>query len=121
VEDMPTVEISERTMKKLKAFAKVIDQVIGEELGGDSEYAEFVLNIGMEKMLQDIIPPHMAVEESWFKEHPDAKVLRDTIIVMFRINPEFVSEIIADILREGEIVRKEETERTRKKWQTYIV
>lgn len=118
---MPTVEISKETMKKLRAFTRVVNCTIERELESESKYAELVLDIGMERMLQDIIPPGTsAIEEFWAKGNSHAKVLRDSVVLMFRENPEFVSKFVVDTLKRGEMVRKEEAKKAKADWRSYI-
>lgn len=85
---MPTIEISENTHRKLMAFKKVIDVVIEKELPNESAYGEMVISIGLDRMLQDPLP----------KED----TLLWTMVGMFKKNPEFVCDFIAETLREGE-------------------
>ncbi|MBS7287312.1 MAG: hypothetical protein KIH01_00805 [Candidatus Freyarchaeota archaeon] len=78
---MVSVEVSEEVYKRLMALKRIVDVVLGETFKDDSEYAEFVLLAGIEKMLVDPLP--------------DDELLRKTIVAMFRENPEFVAEFIA--------------------------
>lgn len=92
------IRISEETYKKLMAFRKVIDAIIENKLANDGEYAEFVIGIGLEKMLQDPLP----------KE----EMLLKTMVAMFRENPEYVCDFIARTLEKGE----EEKRKTKEAW-----
>ena len=67
------IELSENTMRKLRAFRKVIDIVIGEKLESESAYVELVLCIGLERMLLDVLP--------------NEETLQKTMIAMFREKP----------------------------------
>ncbi|GAG78769.1 unnamed protein product, partial [marine sediment metagenome] len=51
---MGKIEISEETIKKINAFKKLINYVIGHELPKESDYIEMILIIGLDKMLQDL-------------------------------------------------------------------
>ena len=101
------IELSENIMRKLRAFRKVIDVVIGEQLESESAYVELVLYIGLERMLLDVLP--------------NEEMLQKTMIAMFRENPEFVSDFVARMLKRGEIIRSEEARAIEKKWRHYIV
>lgn len=89
---MVSVEVSEEVYRRLMALKKIVDVVLGETFKDDSEYAEFVLLAGIEKMLVDPLP--------------DDELLRKTIVAMFRENPEFVAEFIAKTI-EGNEARRE--------------
>ena len=101
------IELSENIMRKLRAFRKVVDVVIGEQLESESAYVELVLYIGLERMLLDVLP--------------NEETLQKTMIAMFRENPEFVSDFVARMLKRGEIIRSEEARAIEKKWRHYIV
>lgn len=100
---MPDINISEETLTKLKAFSKVIDYILEENLGSDSDYAELVLSVGLERMLQDILPK----EETLLK----------TMALMFKKNSEFVSQFVVDTLKEGESA---EGKNAKDKWSPYM-
>ncbi len=85
---MVTVKISEETHRRLMALRMIVDVILGDTFKDESEYVEFVLLAGIEKMLVDPLP--------------DNELLRKTIIAMFRENPEFVAEFIAKTIRSGE-------------------
>jgi len=98
---MPEVEVSSETIKKIRAFKKVIDVIIGEELPSEADYVETILIIGLNKMVQDPLP----------KE----EMLLKTMVDMFNKNPEFVSEYMAEMFTRGE------GDEIRKMWFDYIV
>jgi len=105
---LPEISISDETYKKLKAFIKVIDAVLEEKLSDKvDDYAEFILSVGMEKMLQDPLP----------KE----EMLLKTMVAMFDKNPEFVSDFVAETLKRGAETRREkEIEEIKESWTRYI-
>ncbi len=92
------IRISDKTHKKLVTFRKVIDAVLEEKLTNDNEYVELVIDIGLERMLQDPLP----------KE----EMLLKTMVAMFRENPEYVCDFIARTLEKGE----EEKRKTKEVW-----
>ena len=104
---MPKVEISDETLKKIRAFKKVIDVLLEQTLPNESIYVELVLSIGLDKMLQDPLP----------KE----EMLLKTMVAMFEENPEFVSEFMANTLKKGALIEKEKEEDVKKNWKKYIV
>jgi len=104
---MVRVNISEELLRKVRAFKKVIDTVLGEELPSEEAYIELILTIGLEKMLQDPLP----------KE----EMLLKTMVAMFEENPEFVSDFISKTLRKGELIEKKREDELRKIWQRYVV
>lgn len=92
---MPKVEISKENLRKLKAFQKVIDYVLGEKLEKESDYAELVLSIGMDKMFEDLIPKD------------EKGLLSSTLIMMFNENPEFVADFFVGKCKKGEEINEE--------------
>ena len=104
---MVKIEISEELLMRIRAFKKVVDTVLGEPLPGEGDYIELVLVIGLERMLQDVLPKN--------------DILRNTMVLMFRENPEYVSDFISRVLKRGELIQKEEEERLRSVWRSYIV
>ena len=104
---MPKIEISDELYNRLKAFMKVIDAVLGEKISDKiDDYAALVLSIGLERMLLDPLP----------KE----EMLLKTIVEMFRRNPEFVCDFIAEMIEKGKRIREEEIRRTRETWELYF-
>ena len=103
---MPKIEISDNTERELKAFIKVIDAILEEKLGKGSDYAELVISVGIEKMLQDPLPKQ--------------EMLLKTVVKMFKQNPEFVSAFIAEALKKGEM-GAEELEKARNSWKFSLV
>jgi hypothetical protein len=55
---MLTIELSEEAGRKLKAFAKIMEVILGQEdvPKTESDRAELVISIGLERMLQDVLP-----------------------------------------------------------------
>lgn len=106
---MPKIEISDEVYRRLRAFVKVIDAVLEEKLSDRiDEYAELVLSIGLERMLQDPLP----------KE----EMLLKTMVEMFKENPEFVSNFIAEKLKAGKRMLEEEEKikKAKESWKQYI-
>ncbi|MBS7269688.1 MAG: hypothetical protein KIH10_12725 [Candidatus Freyarchaeota archaeon] len=99
---MPVIEVSDAVYRKFKAFMKVVDAVMGEEVGDETIYADFVLSMGIDKLLQDPLP--------------DDPILRSTMVSMFKKNPEFVAEFIAETLKEGQMGIEKQIEM----WKRYI-
>lgn len=102
---MPKIEISEDTYKKLKAFKRVIDVILEEKLK-ESVYAELVISIGLDRMLQDPLPQE--------------DMLLKTMVAMFKRNPEFVCDFVAEMLEKGEEVEKEKTKEVGDAWKMYL-
>jgi F0F1-type ATP synthase alpha subunit len=104
---MLRVELSEETMKKLRAFTKIMEVILGPEdmPETDAERTALVVSIGLERMLQDVLP----------KE----EMLLRTMTQMFNRNPEFVCEFISDTIRQGEKMEKEQADEVRKHWRLY--
>jgi len=103
---MPQVRISKDTMFKVRAFRKVIDAVIGEGPKEDSDYVEIIVQIGLERMLQDILP----------KEEP---IGLKTMTAMFNRDPQFVSDFVAERIAEGGRA-KENADKTKGDWGSYV-
>ena len=100
---MPKIEISDELYRRLKAFVKVIDVVLGEKLSDKiDDYASLVLTIGLDRMLQDPLPKD--------------KLLRETMVEMFKRNPEFVCDFLAEKLKEIYKTEEEEIKRARDEW-----
>jgi hypothetical protein len=89
------LEISKETIEKIESFRPVIELVIGGKMESLDYYAELVMEIGLEKMVTDILPR-------------DNKELQQTIATMFKKNPKFVSEFILGVLQTESEEGKEE-------------
>jgi hypothetical protein len=88
--------ISKEVLQKLRAFEKIIDYVIKEKLEKESDYVELVLSVGMDKMLEDLIPKD------------EQGLLQKTMVAMFNENAEFVVNFVVNTLKRGEQIQKEE-------------
>jgi hypothetical protein len=88
--------ISKEVLQKLRAFEKIINYVIEEKLEKESDYVELVLSVGMDKMLEDLIPKD------------EQGLLQKTMVAMFNENAEFVVNFVVNTLKKGEQIRKEE-------------
>jgi len=104
---MVKIEISDETIKKVNAFKRLINHILGVELPDISAYIEMILVIGLDRMLQDILPD-------------DEEMLLGTMARMFNKNPEFVCDFIVQILQEGELILAEIEEETKNKWTFYV-
>jgi len=82
------VKLSEDVLKRLEPFKSVVEEVIGKKLEFDV-YVALVLGEGMNSMLQDIINPQ------------ERNVLWQTVLAMFKENPDFISGFVASILKRG--------------------
>jgi len=99
------ITLDREVVDKALALKPLINTVIGEEiLKTDEDYIEFILTLGIDKVLTDPLP--------------DNKLLRETIKAMFRKNPKFVAEFIAETLKKAE--QKELIEKSRKEWKIYM-
>ena len=95
--NMPEITVSDETYNVVRHFKKVIDAVLGEEMENMDDYVEFILQVGMTKMLMDILP--------------EEEALRDTMAAMFKDNPEYVCSFIARTLKNNvENVKKSKDE-----------
>ena len=105
---MTPIELSEEAVRKLTAFGKIMEVILGpkEVPQTESERAELVVSIGLESMLQDVLP----------KE----EMLLKTMVQMFNQNPKFVCEFISDMIRKsGEDRQKEQADEAHKRWAVY--
>ncbi len=85
---MPRVTISKEVAERVRHFSKVIDAVIGKKLSDKiDDYVEFILEIGMRKMILDPLP--------------ESKELEMTILAMFEDNPEYLCDFMARVLTKG--------------------
>ncbi len=80
----------------------MIDAILGKKLQNEDAYAELVISIGLERMLQDPLP----------KE----EMLLNTILAMFEENSEFVSNFVAKTLKRGEEMQEERVIKTKEDW-----
>jgi len=92
---MPKAVVSKEILERLRAFEKIIDYVLEEKLEKESDYVELVLSLGMDKMLEDLVPKD------------EQGLLPKTIVAMFKENPEFVTSFIVNTLKRGEEIQKE--------------
>lgn len=92
---MPKVDVSKDTLKRLRAFKKLIDYIIEEKLEKEADYVELVLSIGMDKMFEAVVPKD------------DRELLPKTMIAMFKENPEFVVDFVVRTLKKGEEIQRE--------------
>lgn len=102
---MPEFEVSDETLRKIRAFKRVIDGILQEKLASESNYIDLILTLGLHEMLRDSLP----------KE----EVLLRTMIDMFDKNPEFVSDFIAETLEGGKLIQQEEE--IKRKWSSYVI
>jgi hypothetical protein len=96
------VTLSKELHKKLTHFKKIFDVVMGKKVGWN-EYVNTVVSIGLNQMLRDSVP----MGQEW-----------NTILVMFKIDSEFICNVIAKFWK-GEA--KKNTEQLKEKIKlTYI-
>lgn len=91
---MPRIMISKEVLQKLRAFEKIIIYVIEEKLEKESDYVELVLSVGVDKMLEDLVPKD------------EQGLLQKTMVAMFNENAEFVVNFVVNTLKKGEQIRK---------------
>lgn len=102
---MPDIEIYDETWNKLKEFKKVVKSILGDDsIDKDEDYVELVLNMGLEKMIRDLLPN-------------DESILKKDIVNMFNENPKYISEHILDNFERGKV--PEEAEQVKKEWSHY--
>lgn len=87
------IELSEETMKKLHALKNIIDSFADKKMKGISQYAEIILDIGINSILNNL-----------FREN---ELLQDTMKAMFERNPDFVGKFIADMIKIGKLKPEE--------------
>ena len=93
---MPKVMISKEILERLRAFKKIINLTLEDKLEKEEDYVELVLSLGMDKMFEDLLP------------EDEERLLQNTIIAMFKENPEFVVNFVVNTLKRGEQIQKEE-------------
>jgi hypothetical protein len=93
---MPNLQasISEESNRMLVSFKKVVDAVLEEEtdFGG---YMDIVISQGVKKILNDVIAPK------------EIGLLWQTIELISKANPEFMSQFIVDMLKRGEEINRQ--------------
>ena len=82
-----TVVVGEDIYQQVEHFKKVIDAMIGGELESIDDYINFILKIGMMKMLLDAIPDDMP--------------LQMTMVAMFEENSEYICEFVSRAIKKG--------------------
>ncbi len=71
----------------------------------DSERVELIVSIGMDKMLQDLLP----------KEEP---IAQKAMSQMFAKNPEFISEFVANAIKTGD-EQSQQISEAKKLWRMF--
>lgn len=96
---MPSIEVSDELIRKLRAFDKIMKVVLTEENlpKTENERAEFVLSIGLVRMLQDLLPKEEVVHLKAMAE-------------LFDRNPELICDYVAEKIEKGK------EEELRKRW-----
>ena len=82
-----TVVVGEDIYQQVEHFKKVIDAMIGGELESIDDYINFILKIGMMKMLLDAIPDDMP--------------LQMTMVAMFEENSEYICEFVSRAIKKS--------------------
>jgi len=88
------IEVSDDLNLKLDAFKKIVDIVLEEKIER-SEYLTLVISAGLKTLLKTVIPQ-------------DNETLWLTLEKMLDENPKFVSDFIADTIRQGGEDKREE-------------
>lgn len=105
---MLTIELSEEAGRKLKAFGKIMEVILGQQdvPKTESDRAEPVIPIGLEHMLQDVLPRE--------------DMLLRTMAQMFDRNPEFVCEFVSNAIKQGGGEKqKQQADEARQWWAMY--
>ena len=105
---MPSIQLHDKTIQKVRAFGKIIQVILGESqtTEDDSGRVELIVSIGLDRMLQDVLP----------KDEP---VLQKTMTHMFALNPEFVCDFVADRIRQGGEQEQDKRAETKTLWRMY--
>ena len=98
-EEKYAVIVDEEIYRQVGHFKKVINAMIGDELDSMDEYINFILKIGMQKMLMDVLP--------------DDEALQLTMVAMFEDNPEYLCEFVSKVLKDG---KNEKVEGKKSEW-----
>jgi hypothetical protein len=72
----------------------------------DSKRAELIVSIGLDKMLQDLLP----------REEP---ISQKAMSQMFALNPEFVSDFVADAIKQGGEQQGQQVSDAKKLWRIF--
>jgi hypothetical protein len=104
---MPSIQLSDDAAKKIRAFGRIIDAILGSENSPktESKRTELVVSVGLDHMLRDVLP----------KE----EMLLNTMTQMFNLNPEFVCQFVADAIKEGKEEQTKQADDARKRWGLY--
>ena len=94
-----TAVVDEEIYRQVGHFKKVIDAMVGDELDSMDDYINFILKIGMQKMLIDVLP--------------DDEALQMTMVAMFEDNPEYLCEFVSKVLKDG---NNEKVEGKKSEW-----
>jgi len=86
--------VSDNLKIKIDAFKKIVDTVLEEKIK-QNDYLNIIISEGLKALLKAIIPQNN--ETLWL-----------TIENMSNKNPEFVSNFVADIIKHGGDIKKEE-------------
>jgi hypothetical protein len=88
------IEVSADLNKKLEAFKKIVDTVL-EEKTEQNGYLNMIISKGLEALLKMVISQ-------------DTEVLWSTIEKMLDENPKFVCDFVADMIKQGGEIKREE-------------
>ncbi|EDY35115.1 hypothetical protein ABOONEI_2657 [Aciduliprofundum boonei T469] len=94
-----TAIVDKEIYRQVGHFKKVIDAMVGDELDSMDDYINFILKIGMQKMLIDVLP--------------DDEALQMTMVAMFEDNPEYLCEFVSKVLKDG---KNEKVEGKKSEW-----
>lgn len=90
-------------IKKLRAFGKIIDVILGQEdsLKTDDERADLVVSHGLDLMLREVLPK-------------EEELHQQAMTQMFARNPEFICEYVAEMIEKG--AEKQKQGELRRRW-----
>lgn len=87
------IEISQDIMKKIEIFKKVIAEAMDEEWEEISEYVNFILRIGIQRMIKDGFQGN--------------EPLQKTMVLLFEEDPVFISKLLIKIIRDIKLKSEE--------------
>ena len=103
---MPTISVSDSASAKVRAFKRVIETVIGEEIREEA-CVELILDQGVDSMLRQVLPV-------------DAPTLLSSFLQLGSEYPDQVYGYVAQTLSRGEEVHREQMEKTKQQWGFYV-
>ena len=100
---MSSVQLTDDVARKLRAFGKIIDVVLGKEESpkNDDDRANLVVSHGLDLMLREVLPKEEEIHQK-------------AMVQMFDRNPEFICGYVAEAIQKGEEMEK--GEELRRRW-----